>query len=340
MKQLRINLVSESAFSVGGHGVDTAFREDMKLLEGLPQVKLTRNNWRAADVQHAHTLGLLAVCQLLRARRRSAITAHITPGCLRGSLIGDRHWERAFLRYAVMCYNLAGIVVAVNQDSAAELRNLGVRRPIIVIPNSVDPDQIRSAVPARQEARQRHQIPANATVVLCVGQLQPRKGLETFIRCAATLPDVLFYWVGGQIFGPGTASYLSIKRIVSRPPHNVRFVGQLPRSAVFEYMSSANLFFLPSLHENCPLAALEAAAVGLPLLLRNLRQYSDLFGTACLYGNDETFPLLIRQCLSDETLSAELSERSLRTVEQFDSRAKSSRLLPMYERLSKGLIHR
>ena len=116
------------------------------------------------------------------------------------------------------------------------------------------------------------------------------------------MPDVTFCWVGGQIFGPATASYFPTRRSALRAPRNIIFAGQRARSEVFSYLASADVFFLPSYHENCPMAVLEAAATGLPLVLRDLPQYLELFGNASLYGSEDMFPAIIRRCLTDESL--------------------------------------
>lgn len=334
MRSLRINLISESALSIRGHGVDTAFREDQALLHTLDTVEVTTNSWRKADVQHAHTLGPLAVSQLMRARGRSVVTAHITAGCLHASLLGDYFWEKPFLQYATACYNLAGAVLAVNKQTITELRHLGVMRPIIFAPNTIDVNSIQALVPKRNAARAHLGFPEHAQLVVGVGQMQPRKGIKTFIHCASLMPDVTFCWVGGQIFGPATASYFPTRRSALRAPRNIIFAGQRARSEVFSYLASADVFFLPSYHENCPMAVLEAAATGLPLVLRDLPQYLELFGNASLYGSEDMFPAIIRRCLTDESLKADLSDHALQLAKRFDSKSKAERLLSLYRLLA------
>jgi 1,2-diacylglycerol-3-alpha-glucose alpha-1,2-galactosyltransferase len=99
---------------------------------------------------------------------------------------------------------------------------------------------------------------------------------------------------------------------------------------VIRYLSAADLFFLPSRHENCPMAVLEAAALGLPLLLRDLPQYSDLLGDGCLYGDDENFPSLIRMIISDPRLRGKLSIQATAVASRFDSKFWAPRLLTLY----------
>jgi 1,2-diacylglycerol-3-alpha-glucose alpha-1,2-galactosyltransferase len=325
-----VNVVSESAFSVGGHGVHTAFLEHVDLVRSIGDARATVNSWRPADIQHVHTVGPFAATQLIRARRRSVMTAHLTPGSLRGSLVGDERWANGFMKYVVACYNLAGVVAAVSRHEATELLELGVRRPIEVIPNTVDIGSVRELALASPAARQRYNIPSSKFVIVGVGQMQPRKDLQTFLRCAQLNPDALFYWVGGKVFGPATAQSKQTNRLVRSASHNVTFTGVVTRSEVIRYLSAADLFFLPSRHENCPMAVLEAAALGLPLLLRDLPQYSDLLGDGCLYGDDENFPSLIQRTISDPGLRSKLSIQATAIAGRFDSKLWAPGLLALY----------
>lgn len=336
MEPLRVNLVSEASFIVGGHGVATAFDEDQKLLRTMSNLQVTINSWRSADVQHVHTLGPVAVSQLLRARGRSVVTAHITPGSEVGGVLADRYWGSSFLRYAIACYNLAGIVAVPNKHFIPKLRIAGVKRPLLFLPNTVSPNELRRNCSERNLARQRQQVAADVPVVVAVGQLLIRKGLKTFIHCARLMPEARFYWVGGQIFGPATANYFHVKRLIGESPRNLRFTGSVTRAEVLNYLSIADLFFHPSYHENCPMAVLEAAVMGLPLLLRDLRQYYTLFGAACMYGNEKQFPELVKQCLYDSTLKERLSSSSRELGKEFSSHIKGPRLVDAYYDLKRG----
>jgi 1,2-diacylglycerol-3-alpha-glucose alpha-1,2-galactosyltransferase len=328
-----VNLVSESTFTVGGHGVHSVFLEDLHLLGSMNGIDATVNRWRGRAVQHVHTIGPIGAAHLRRAHGRSVITAHLTPGSLTDSLAGDRRWQRPFMRHVVHCYNLAGTVLALNTLQADELRALGVRRPIRVVANTLDVAALQKKSLVRQKARIRLGLPADRSIIVCVGQVQPRKGVYTFLRCAEDMPRTLFCWVGGTIFGYLAASRRRLRRIMEEPPSNLMFTGPLPRATVYAYLSAADLFFLPSYHENGPMAVLEAAGAGAPILLRDLPQYRVLYGNAPLYGGENSFVHLIRSCLSDLDLSGQLSRRSATIAKRFDSQMKAPLLRGIYSDL-------
>lgn len=327
---LSVNVVSESAFTIDGHGVHSAYLEHLTSLSRTDLIKVSANRPRRADVQHAHTVGPYAMSLLLSGRKR-IVTAHLTPGSLTGSLRGDRFGHPPFLRYLARCYNMADVVVAVSHADVPGLVRMGVRRPIRVVPNSVDVQAIRALTTDGRATRQRLGLPQDRHIVVGVGQIQPRKGLPTFVSSARSVPDALFCWVGGMPFGALSARRAQMRRLVAGAPANVRFTGALTRRRVFDYLAAADLFFLPSWHENCPIAVLEAAAARLPILLRDLPTYERQFGDSCAYGDDSTLVDVLRRLLDDPQRRAVLSRRASRMAEEsFDSRTRASRLLEVY----------
>ena len=58
MKQLSVNVVSESVFTVRGHGVHTAFEEHVNALKSYTDYSVKINSKRPTDIVHVHTVGL------------------------------------------------------------------------------------------------------------------------------------------------------------------------------------------------------------------------------------------------------------------------------------------
>lgn len=136
-----------------------------------------------------------------------------------------------------------------------------------------------------------------------------------------------------MIFGPLAARRSEMNRLLRDAPSNARFVGVLPRARVLEYLAAADLFFLPSHHESCPMAVLEAAAAGVPILLRNLPGYHELFGREFCYGTDETFADIVGRCLSDPDLRLSLARDASTVADRFDSAPRVRHLLSLYRSL-------
>jgi 1,2-diacylglycerol-3-alpha-glucose alpha-1,2-galactosyltransferase len=52
-----------------------------------------------------------------------------------------------------------------------------------------------------------------------------------------------------------------------------------------QVLNMADVFFFPSYQENHPVAVIEAASVKLPLILRNIKEYEDIFFNNYLKGS-------------------------------------------------------
>jgi glycogen(starch) synthase len=149
------------------------------------------------------------------------------------------------------------MVIAVSQHLARQLIERYGARPerIRVIYNAVRPT-------ARLEP-----VESADRIVLCLGRLTAVKGIDTFLRAAARLapafPDALFV-VAGE--GP------EYPRLIDLAVHlgvsdQVVFLGHVTEPERLVLLASASVFVLPSVVEPFGIAALEAMAAGVPVIL-------------------------------------------------------------------------
>lgn len=129
-------------------------------------------------------------------------------------------------------------------------------------------EQVLKHQEQRTPARRQAGIPDDECLVLCVGQFIERKGRRIFLECAETVAaqrsDVRFAWLS-----PGEPDYEG-EELIGSFKLNDRFhfirstdVGK-SRRELLAFISSADIFALPSLREGLPIALLEAMALGLP----------------------------------------------------------------------------
>jgi 1,2-diacylglycerol-3-alpha-glucose alpha-1,2-galactosyltransferase len=254
------------------------------------------------------------------------------PASLNGSIVAAEHFSYVTARYLRWFYNKADLVVALSKLQAIQLRELGVSRPIEIVPNSWPSDL--QPLPRRRTARDVLGLPNDRQIVLTVGQVQPRKAPSAFYSCAEKTPNALFIWVGGAPFGPLTAGYRNSTKSGRILPPNVIHTGLVPRASVYTYYAAADLYFHPSHYELCPVAVLEAAAAGLPLLVRDLPTYRHLISRACIEGTEETFAADVEWILSDPLVCAELAELARSVAATCSPDATARRLAEIYLRLA------
>jgi glycosyltransferase involved in cell wall biosynthesis len=191
--------------------------------------------------------------RLLRARKRSRLyrlNARIAIWMGRGL-------ERFIYRPA-----RASVLVSVSAGVERELaRHFPyMRKRLRTIPNAVDSREFRPDAQARAETRSELGLREDRLVALFVAAEWEGKGLAHAIEGVAARPrwSLLVVGPGDRVRFEALAERLGAQ-------DRVRFVG--PARDIARYYQAADAFVLPTGYEAFPLAVLEAAASGLPLLV-------------------------------------------------------------------------
>jgi len=141
----------------------------------------------------------------------------------------------------------------------------------IVIPNSVDVERFVYSRQHRELMRRKMGFTENEVIgIICALGDWQRKGLDVLIEAVALLPQNLIkiLVVGG---GPiQTYRKMCEKRGVANAFLFTGFVRDVER-----FYSAGDFFILPTAYEAFPLVAIEAAAVGLPLLVTRVNGLED-----------------------------------------------------------------
>ncbi|MET7485518.1 glycosyltransferase [Streptomyces sp. NPDC005538] len=312
----------------------SVFSDTVTALRDVPGLRLGVNRWWRDGILHVHTVGPLSLTKMVHHKGIVVVSAHLTADSFSGSIIGAERYYRLSAGYLRAFYNRADLVLAVSSDVESKLVNDGVTRPVVVVPNRVPRNLFMAGPGHKSEARSQLGLGLDEKIVLCVAQLQPRKRPDVFIECARRCPDITFVWVGDSLFGPFSAERKSLRQEMFRAPGNVRFIGAVHRQVVAQWCRAADLFLFPSEQETFGLAALEAAAAGLPLILRDLSVYGDLFGrrgTGWIPARSASeFAQGVRLILSSATLRRSLAQSSVEASEKFDLQTLAASLINAY----------
>jgi ribosomal protein S18 acetylase RimI-like enzyme len=206
-----------------------------------------------------------------------------------------------------------------------------------------------SAVSAERSAALRAElgIPAEALVVGTVGRLVAEKGyLDLFAaarRVRADEPGVRLLVVGGA--DPEKSDRVP-EAVIERERDVVTFAGW--REEVPDLLSLMDVFVLASHREGLPRSAIEAAAMGKPLVLTDIRGCREVVrqgveGMLVPPGDPGRLAGAILALVRDPALREKMGAAArARAVEVFDERAVTDRLVAAYERLlrRKGLAPR
>lgn len=328
-RDLVVNLVSETADGTQGHGVHTVFLETRDALERAG-VDVRVNSREPADVVHVQTMGLRSLRPLLRDRSRSVLTMHFVPGSFVGSFIGARAWLPIGSAYMRWFCSLASEVVAVSPDVVDWLESGMMPLSARLIPNGIDVSQFAPRDGDREAVRERLGIADDAFVAICVGQVQPRKGVDAFIETARRMPHVTFVWVGGLPFKRLSAGYERMLRAMEEAPVNCLFIGEEPHEEMGRFYAAADCLFFPSTQETFGLTIIEAAAAGLPLVLNDLDTYAPLFGDAFVPSAPGVYEEALEALRTDTAMRRRYTARSCDLAKRYDTAYLAERLLEVY----------
>jgi 1,2-diacylglycerol-3-alpha-glucose alpha-1,2-galactosyltransferase len=338
MAKITVNMVSESDISVQGHGVHTAYIEMAEALEARSDINVIRGDFGRVtdcDVVHVHSIGSRTYRKLLQKHTPRVISAHVVPASFIGSIVLARYWLFFMRWYLRWFYARAEKVLAVSQTVADSLHNdLGVpREKIEVFYNTIDMANYKTDVSDKKAARKLLKVDQKSFVVVGNGQVQPRKRLDVFVRMAKSLPDVQFVWVGGIPFKRLGADYSAMQTLMKNLPKNMRITGVVPHHAVKSYLAAADVFCLPAEQENHPMAVLEAAGSGLPIVIRDIAEYDDTFRHDAIRCSDDSFVDAVRRLRDDSKYYEDTKKGTSKIANRFDSANAAAKLVVLYRDL-------
>jgi len=227
---------------------------------GPAGIEEVRQLVRWADVVHVHDclyLGsAIAVFGARRIEKPVALSQHIgfvsyaSPWLNLLERAAYRTLGRAVLRSAsrvVFCTPTAEEFVT------ALFRGRPVRAT--AIPNGIDTARFRPATSdERLQARRALGLPVSGPVVLFVGRLVEKKGVNLFLEVSRRTPFMHFLLVGDGPLQPA-------------PAENLTWIPCVPQDRMETVYQGADVLLLPSHGEGFPLAVLEAMAAGLPVIV-------------------------------------------------------------------------
>jgi 1,2-diacylglycerol-3-alpha-glucose alpha-1,2-glucosyltransferase len=223
------------------------------------------------------------------------LSVHTPPDLIHESFTFSRTLAHIYGEYLRRFAHTVDLFIAPSPFAAQELNRIANGRPIRVVSSGVDVDHFRYDQEKRDSFRLEYGL--DRPMVLCTGQVIPRKGVEDFLAVARLLPSISFIWVGARVnrllfYSP------RFERLLKHHPENVRFTGFI--DDVGAAYSGSDLFLFPSHGESLGLVILEAASTGLPLVVRRLPIYRGWLheGTDCAMGETpQEFATAIRALL-------------------------------------------
>ena len=201
-------------------------------------------------------------------------------------------------------------------DAEALWRGFGKRqRPtrFSVIPNGVDLpafDQRKLAA----DFRERYNL-SDSPTLLYMGRLQKRKGVDVLVEAfkASGVADAHLL-----IVGPDEGMLPTLRAQAAGDPRIV-FTGYLDGEERLGALAAGDVFALPAIGEGQPMAALEAMAAGMPVVLSpgcNLDEVAEVGAGYVVDASAAAVAEKLRSLLSDFALRDMMGQRARQLVEE------------------------
>jgi glycogen synthase len=195
--------------------------------------------------------------------------------------------------------------------------------PAEVVPNTVDVERVRRLAAGEPPA----ELGSGGALIVFSGRLEPRKGVHVLVEAMRsvwrTRPDTRLALAGGtdgEWNGRPMTEHL--RRLAGEHEGQLLVLGQLPPERLFPCIAAADVVALPSLWESFSLAALEAMALGKPLLATSgvFPPFVRADHNALLVAPGDPHALgdLLARLLADPQLRARLGEGGAATAAEHD----------------------
>jgi glycosyltransferase involved in cell wall biosynthesis len=224
-----------------------------------------------AEIVHIHGIGPALLGPLARLLGMKLVVTH------HGQDFERQKWNaiaKTALRLGEQCATAAAHrVIVVSKSVTEELRrrNPRLRARIDYIPNGAT-DFPESAARQDEEAMLAEFGLEPQRYILGVGRLVPEKGFHHLIAAFERAGPPYKLAIAGAADHEDDYS----RSLLRHAGERVRFCGFQPHDVLRVLYRNAALFVLPSSHEGLPIAALEAANLGIPVLLSDIRPNLDI----------------------------------------------------------------
>ena len=257
-----------------------------------------RTDCQAADIIHANGCWQMPCIYANRARKGTGCKLVICPrGMISQVALQRSRWKKAIVGALGQWRALreADMFHAASEKEYKEIRALGLRQPVAIIPNGLDLPQVNRTIKQSD----------NQTIkkIVFFGRVHKTKGVDKLMAAwkmvHAELPD----WCV-DIIGPDCGVMPELKGFVAENQlPRVTFVGELKGQAKYDALAAADLYVLPSETENFGITIAEALACGTPVIASKGCPWPGLVDHKCGWWIDntsETLATTIREAVKQD----------------------------------------
>lgn len=167
----------------------------------------------------------------------------------------------------------ADLITALTKPFANKIiKDLSLKKDVQIIPNPVNIKEIKRNLDLHFDFRKNQSLPPNTKIVLFIGRLELRKGIDIFEKVipqvVKELPNTIFVFIGEE---HGYSKKQMIKKLKKHQAEkNALFLDRLPYEKTMNILNQADVFVLPSIYEPFGIVLVEAMVCRKPVVSTNV----------------------------------------------------------------------
>jgi len=253
--------------------------------------------------------------------------------------IAERWLQRFAWRQFVRVFEQLDFVTTPTKTATTLLVKAGLKKKVVPVSCGIDLERFK---PSNDGAylRRRFDIPTDKPVLLYVGRLDKEKRIDMILRA---LPDILRVTSVHLVVAGIGKEKQSLEELTEKLgiQQEVTFAGFVPDQDLQNIYTVADLFVTAGIAELQSIATMEAMASGLPVVAVNAMALPELVhdgenGYLFSDGDSQMFAEKVVAILSNQTMRAEMSKKSLEIIKNHDI----NKVIEKYESIYGEIINR
>jgi len=315
---MKVCLYLEAEKAVAKSGFRRAYQSHLRAMKRVGIDVVSDPSTFDYDVLHIHAFGPRSLRFVGLAKQRGikvVIHAHsVGAHDFRDSYTLSNLFAPVYERFLKYVYEKADAIFTPTPFAKRMLHELGISQPVFAISNGVDLDRFSFSHSSRDRYRKKFGL--ERFTAFGAGLIIPRKGITEFIDIGSDLPQHQFIWFGHR-WAKTLAFHPRMDQHVAQRPENVIMAGYVEDP--HEAFCAGDVLLFTSRTETQGMVLLEAAALGRPIVVRDLPEYEDWLvdNHNCLKARTNTeFAEQTDRIANDENLYAKLAENGIATARE------------------------
>jgi 1,2-diacylglycerol 3-alpha-glucosyltransferase len=253
--------------------------------------------------------------------------------------IAEKWLQKFAWRQCVRVFEQLDFVTTPTKTAVALLKNAGLNKDVMPISCGIDLERFKPTNDGSY-LRQSFAIPINKPVLLYVGRLDKEKGIDVILRA---LPDILRVTSVHLVLAGTGKEKQKLEKLTDKLgiQKAVTFTGFVPDEDLQNIYRIADLFVTAGIAELQSIVTMEAMASGLPVVAVNAMALPELVhdgenGYLFSDGNSQMFAEKVTAILSNQTMRAQMSRKSLEIIKDHDI----NKIIQKYESIYNEIINR